>query len=121
MTNSEIEDYPTPVTIYGELKEKQLDNYTKYIIENLDTKGQDKEYLLLTRYPNWQCQDVNIGDKGYFTFYYIIAGVSKWFDRYSEGNPHNFYNSTHLAFVNFVPDSNGIYKKNEDGFKIKIN
>ena len=121
MTHSEIEDYSTPVTIYGQLKEKQSGNYTLYIVDNLDTKGSDKEYLLLTRYPNWQCQEVNIGDKGYFTFYYIIAGVSKWFDRYSEGNKYNFYNSTHLAFVNFVPDSNGIFKKTGDELIIKIN
>ena len=125
MCKEEIEDYPVPVTIYGVVREREIGHYTQYVVENLDSK-REREYILLTRYPNWIQGDIQIGDKGYFTYMYIFAGVSKWYDKNSgdldeESKRFFYYNSTHLAFIKFIPDSEDIYKKKDEKLIVKIN
>lgn len=108
-------EYPIPITAKVEVVEKEEGLYSTYIFKDLDI---DNEYYMITKYPNWYQGPINIGDKGYVTYYIILAGITKWYNNDNDNNNFIPYNYTHLALVKFIKDNN-IIKDKEDKIKIK--
>ena len=123
MLGQQLEDFPTPLTIRVQVLEKEEGQYISYIVVNLDGEGEG-EYLLVTQYPNWKQKPIKIGDVGYLTYYYIVAGVSNWYNDQAISQDYAFipYKYTQNVLVKFIPDTSEIIKKDTDkNFKIKIN
>ena len=66
------------VNIRAKLIAKQTDifDYTTYAFQNIDTG----EYVLCTRFPNWEHSIIEIGEEGILQFKEVIAGEDKWFN-----------------------------------------
>lgn len=88
------------VTIYAKLlaKEHDLGGYTTYVFENLDNAPFGHKYLMVTRWPNWQHSNIDIGEIGYVTYKEVIAGQDTWWD----GTKFVPYNYTNIVFIKFV-------------------
>ncbi len=88
------------VTIYGKLLAKTHDigGYTTYVFQNLDSAPFGHKYVMLTRWPNWQCSNIDVGEIGYVTYKEVIAGKDTWWNG-SDFIPYNF---TNLVFIKFV-------------------
>lgn len=57
--------------------------YITYVFKLLDEA--DKEvwkykHITCTRYPNWQCKQLKIGDIGFIEINIVKAGVDTWYD-----------------------------------------
>ena len=76
-------------------KHTDLYNYTTYAFRNLDTK----EYILCTRFPNWEHKKINIGDEGILHFREVIGGEDAWYN----GTSFTKYKYTGWHFIQFVP------------------
>lgn len=96
------------VTIYCKLlaKEHDIGGYTTYVFKNLDNAPFGHQYLMCTRWPNWEHRNLDIGEKGYLTYKEVIAGVDSWYD----GKDFIPYNYTNIIFIKFV-------KENKDNLK----
>ena len=72
--------------------------YTIYVFkDNINNK-----YIMCTRLPNWQVQEINIGDEGYLQYQEIKAG-DEYYDISIEKNKK--YNYSNIYFNNFVKKS----------------
>lgn len=89
-------------TIYAKLiaKEKDLLDYTTYVFYNLDKAEFGKQYIMVTRWPNWQSRELQINDVGYLTYMEVIAGIDTWYD----GTQMIPYNYSNIVFIKFVPE-----------------
>ena len=96
------------VTIHAKLlaKEHDIGGYTTYVFENLDDAPFGHKYLMLTRWPNWQARNIDVGEVGYVTYKEVIAGQDTWWD----GANFIPYNYTNVVFIKFV-------KENKDNSK----
>lgn len=96
------------VTIHAKLlaKEHDIGGYTTYVFENLDDAPFGHKYLMLTRWPNWQARNIDVGEVGYVTYKEVIAGQDTWWD----GTNFIPYNYTNIIFIKFV-------KENKDNSK----
>ena len=75
--------------------------YTIYVFkDNINNK-----YIMCTRLPNWQVQEINIGDEGYLQYQEIKAG-DEYYDISIEKNKK--YNYSNIYFNNFVKKSEKI-------------
>ena len=85
------------VNIRAKLIAKHTDvfNYTTYAFQNVDSN----EYVLCTRFPNWEHPTIEIGEIGILQFKEVIAGEDKWYN----GETMIPYNYTGWHFVKFVP------------------
>ena len=65
-------------TIYAELVacKEDLGGYVKYVFRNLDKK----EYILCTKFPNWETSPIKLFSIGYLKYKEIIAGKDTWYD-----------------------------------------
>lgn len=71
--------------------------YLVYVFKNLDFP----EYIVCTRFPNWDMPPVMLGDKGYINYRIVIAGKDTWYNKEEAVHvPYN-YNGNH--FINFIP------------------
>ena len=88
------------VTVHAKLlaKEHDLGGYTTYVFENLDNAPFGHKYLMVTRWPNWQHSNIDIGEIGYVTYKEVIAGQDTWWD----GTKFVPYNYTNIVFIKFV-------------------
>ena len=78
--------------------------YTIYVFkDNINNK-----YIMCTRLPNWQVQEINIGDEGYLQYQEIKAG-DEYYDISIEKNKK--YNYSNIYFNNFVKKSEKINKE----------
>lgn len=95
-------------TVLVELKALQSDSlgYVNYVFENLEDSNVWTKYIWCVRYPNWQCRDLNITDKGYLTYELHNAGIDKWYN----GDSFVYFKTTHYQFINFIdkPTNNEI-------------
>lgn len=99
-------------TFHGELVTFKEDNgYITYVFKNLDDCDIFHKYLMCVRFPRWECQSINIGDKGYIQYKEVIAGIDKWFD--SELNQFIPYKYTDIHFLDFISE-----KKQQDEIKL---
>ena len=88
------------ITILSEVLafEEDLAGYVTYIFRNIESKDTFTEYVMCTKYPNWNCGDIKIGDIGFLTFEEHIAGLDKWFD----GREYHYYNYTGIQLIKFI-------------------
>ena len=88
------------ITILSEVLtfEEDLAGYVTYIFRNIESKDTFTEYVMCTKYPNWDCGDIKIGDIGFLTFEEHIAGLDKWFD----GREYHYYNYTGIQLIKFI-------------------
>lgn len=42
--------------------------YITYVFKNLEDTSFGKKYCMVTRWPNWQCGNIEIGESGYLTY-----------------------------------------------------
>ena len=76
-------------------KSHDLFGYTTYAFQDSVTG----EYVLCTRFPNWEHPTIEIGEEGILQFREVIAGEDKWYD----GNTMIPYKYTGWHFIKFVP------------------
>lgn len=68
-------------TIYAKLVACKEDpgGYVKYVFQNIE----NGEYLLCTKFPNWETPPIKIFATGYLKYKEIIAGKETWYDHVS--------------------------------------
>ena len=86
------------IAIRATLVAKKYGLYTVYVFRNLDTQ----EYLMCTKLPNWDSNDISYGVSGFLTYENAIAG-QKYFNPRSQ--IFGVYNYTKMYFKNFIEDS----------------
>lgn len=87
-------------TYLGELVAIQPGQYTVYVFKNLDEKDNSLlRYFTVTKVPNWDCKDLQIGDKGYVECEYVNAGDSYF---KSSTGVREQYNYTVCYLINFI-------------------
>lgn len=88
------------VTYKAKLLEYETDlmGYVTYVFENLNYTNLENQYIMCTRFPNWDHRILNIDDIGYLTIRFVEAGVDVWFD----GNNFNPYKFTNIIFCKFI-------------------
>lgn len=75
--------------------------YITYVFECLEPNPPfGHKYLMMTRLPNWQVRDIDIGEIGYITYNEVVAGKDKWYC--PETGQMIPYNYTNIYFVKFV-------------------
>ena len=72
--------------------------YKTMVFQNLD----NYEYLMCTRLPNWDCENLDIGSEGFLCYEFVKAGES-YFD--SKENKYIKYLYTNIYFKNFIKDN----------------
>lgn len=75
--------------------------YITYVFNYLDQYDINKyecKSMVCTRYPNWNCRDLKIGDEGYVNTETVRAGIDTWFNG-EEQVPYR-YNS--VRFIKFI-------------------
>ena len=93
------------MTIYGQLvaSENDLMGYITYVFKSLENNVPfGNRYLMLTRCPNWDAKDIEIGDIGYVTYNYVEAGKDNWYC--PDTGQFIPYNYTNIYFVKFVKE-----------------
>lgn len=92
----------TEVTIHAKLVAKDMDcmGYISYVFENLEYKDEEFKYIMCVRFPNWNCPDIHLEDKGYVIVRYVEAGKDTWYD----GNNVVPYKYTNVVFMKFIED-----------------
>lgn len=73
-------------------------DYVTYIFQNLDDK--DGEYISCTRFPNWTCAELKVGDVGFLKYREVIAGDSRWYDW--KTNRYIPYKYSGIHFLDFI-------------------
>lgn len=87
-------------TYYGEIVAIQPGQYTVYVFKNLDEQNNSLlRYITVTRLPNWNCKNLEIGDIGYFECDYVNAGDVYY--QTSTGTQEK-YNYTVCYLINFI-------------------
>lgn len=70
-------------------------NYTIYVFKNLNTN----EYIMCTKPPNWQTDDISVGEEGFLKYQPVTAGET-YYDPITE--TETTYAYTNVYFTNFV-------------------
>lgn len=91
------------MTILAQLvaKSKDIDNYETYVFKLLDEDSitkMNQSYVMCVRYPNWEAEEVNIGQVGYVKVHEVRAGIDQWFD----GQQMNYYKYSDIIFYKFI-------------------
>ena len=73
-------------------------NYTMYVFQNLDTF----EYIMCTKPPNWQTDDIMVGEEGFLKYESVKAG-EEYYDPNTETSITYKYTNTY--FTNFIRKS----------------
>jgi len=91
-------------TVYCQLiaSEHDICGYITYVFKSLEEAPFGKKYLMLTRCPNWDSRDIDIGEKGYVTYKEVEAGKDNWFC--PETGQFIPYNYTNIYFIKFVKE-----------------
>lgn len=84
-------------------KENDVLNYTTYVFKTLETSPPfGKQYMMVTRVPNWDHRDIDILEIGYLEYNEVEAGKDTYFDRASASFiPYNY---TNIYFIKFIAD-----------------
>lgn len=88
------------MVILARLVANESDNfgYTTYVFQNLEDESLFNKYVMMTRFPNWETKQLQVGDEGYVYYEEIKAGVDKWYD----GTTMIPYNYNFIQFIKFV-------------------
>lgn len=74
--------------------------YIVYVFRNLFPKSNEDKFIMCTRFPNWNCSDLQIGDIGFVKVQQVEAGKNSWYD-IDQGKlvPYNYSGIHFLDFV----------------------
>ena len=76
--------------------------YIVYLFEIIGGQLPYDKYIMCTRFPNWDCMTLKIGDVGYLKYREVIAGEDKWYDINSgQLIPYKY---TGVHFLDFIPE-----------------
>lgn len=90
-------------------KEKDVYNYQTLVFENLESNPPfGHKYLMITRLPNWEHREVEVGELGYVSYKEVCAGKDTWYD--SEKQVFIPYNYTNTYFIKFVQEKDNSKK-----------
>lgn len=93
-TNMEQPNKAVEVTL---LAIKDCAPYKKYVFNLVQTH----EILICTRCPNWNCEDLRVGQHGYLEYKFVRAGQDTYYNRVS--GYFDSYQYTANYFADFVP------------------
>lgn len=79
---------------------RDIDQYTTYVFENLESTSPDDKYLMCVKFPNWNQSEIELHDIGYLNVRYVREGISKWYD----GEKMNTYKYTNVIFLKFIKE-----------------
>lgn len=87
------------MTVYCELVAacEGLGGYVTYVFQNLDASN---DYIMCTKFPNWETPPIKIRTIGFLKYKEIIAGRDQWFSP-EDGNFY-VYKYNGIQFLNFV-------------------
>ena len=67
--------------------------YTTYVFENLEPNPTfGYRYIMVTRFPNWDHRELELGEIGFLHYESVVAGVDKYWDG-SKLVPYNYTNN----------------------------
>jgi hypothetical protein len=55
--------------------------YVNYVFENLEFQDYDYHYITAVRFPNWDCGNIKVGERGYVLVKYVQEGKDEWYDK----------------------------------------
>jgi hypothetical protein len=99
------------MTILAQLIASNTDNmgYITYVFKCLEDRvAQESEYIMCTRYPNWNHKKVNLGDIGFLEFNIVIAGKDTWYNGESQ-IPYKYNAVQFLRFIEKPKEINHEY------------
>lgn len=82
-------------------KSEDISGYITYVFKCLELD----EYVMCTRFPNWDHRVIKIGEIGYLNFYEIRAGIDQWFDG-EKMVPYRYNNIQFDRFIEKKEDNN---------------
>jgi hypothetical protein len=85
--------------------------YTQYVFQDMITLS----YIMCTRCPNWQTNEVNLLEDGFLEYHEVRGGIDTYFDAVMQ--IRKTYQDTATYFLNFVP----ITKVLKDGYVVDKN
>lgn len=77
-------------------------DYTVYVFKNMYPKDAEDKFIMCTRFPNWNCVELQVGDVGYVKVQKVEAGKNSWFD--TDQQKLIPYNYSGIHFLDFVYD-----------------
>lgn len=91
------------LVIYAKLlvTSNDIGGYINYVFKNIDFDSWENKYILCTRYPNWDSIFPKVGDIGYLSCTFIIAG-NKYFNIKTQKN--EIYQYDHIRFNKFIDE-----------------
>lgn len=96
-------------TFFGEVVAVQPGQYKMYVFKNLDEKDNSLlRYFTVTQLPNWNIENLDIGDTGFVECEYVNAG-----DQYYQVSTQEIqtYNYTVCYLLNFIKQQQKIINK----------
>ena len=101
-----LTEYMTIETALVELVSEYTDyfGYITYVfkyLDNFDINVHNCKIMVCTRYPNWNCRELKIGDTGYVEVEIVRAGIDTWFD----GKKQVPYKNNATRFMKFIEKS----------------
>ena len=82
--------------------------YITYVFKNLNDTTPFDRYVMCTRFPNWDCEHLKVGDIGFVLYKFVEAGKSQWYN--IETKEFEAYKYTNCIFLNFIREKT----QNED-------
>lgn len=76
--------------------------YVNYVFENLEFQDYDFHYITAVRFPNWDCKNIKVGERGYVVVKYVQEGKDEWYNK--ETKEFNKYLDTNIIFLKFIPE-----------------
>jgi hypothetical protein len=86
------------ICIKAMLVAKREEQYTVYVFQDID---KEDEYLMCTKCPNWNGQEIDLFQEGYLSYKFVVAGRDTWYK--SETGEFFAYQWTAHYFLDFVP------------------
>ena len=83
-------------------------SYKNYVFQDMGTL----EYIMCTRLPNWNVDDVKIAEAGFLEYQTVIGGQDTYFSSIDQITKRYLQDATY--FLNFVP----ITKVLKDGYVV---
>lgn len=96
------------MTIFCNVNEikKENNGYTTYVMEILESDEitlHGFKYVTCTKFPNWDDNELHIGDRGYLNYRDIKEGIDLWYNDV-EGNmvPYKYTFTQYIKFIPFL-------------------
>lgn len=98
------------LTMYCKLIASEIDtmSYQTYVFQCLEPNPSfGHKYIMITRVPNWQHRNLDIGECGFLTYQEVVAGRDAWYTQEGERVPYNYSN---IYFIKFVKEKSDTSK-----------